>query len=431
MLKNTRTRIIRVIFLFLVVIVGVFIALLLFSWTRSIQEDKQLKELSKVLHTIAEEQGPQGVLALSGLQVSDILYGEDGLILLEDDQSSSFYTAAEQQNINVYDKVNRSVVHISTVLESQVSSFMDVVPQQGTGSGIVLSKDGYILTNAHVVGKATSLNVGLYNNQTYSASIVGLDSEDDLAVIKLNSVKDVVLYPAVLGTSEDLKIGQRMIAIGNPFGYDRTMSTGVVSGLNRPVRTSEGTVVMNAIQTDAAIHPGNSGGPLLNTRGEVVGINSAIFTTSSGSSQGLNFAIPVDTAIAVIPDLIKLGKVSRGWLDLACVQLTPQLISYANLSVDKGVLVSEVVKGGFSDKAGIKAGSQKVQYGSSIINLGGDIITAIDGQAITDLNDLYLALLPKKSGDKVSVTVNRKGETITMNVELIERTAQHVSALVR
>jgi len=429
MLKNTRNRIIRTLLLIVGGVFCVFIGLLLFRWTDSIAEDKQRKELSKVLHTIAEEQGPEGVLALSGLHVADILSGEDGLILFEENDAI-YYSATEKQQMSVYENVNKSVVHITTVGETAVSAFMDVLPAKGTGSGIILSKDGYILTNAHVVEKSASLQVGLYNNQSYAATLVGMDSEDDLAVIKLVSAKDVVLYPASLGTSEDLQIGQRVIAIGNPFGYDRTMSVGVVSGLNRPVRTSEGKVIMNAIQTDAAIHPGNSGGPLLNTRGEVIGINSAIFTTS-GSSQGLNFAIPVDTAIAVIPDLIKQGKISRGWLDLAAVQLTPQLVTYAKLPVEKGVLVSEVTSGGFAEKAGIQGGSRKVQYGSSVINLGGDVITAINGETIEDLNDLYLALLPMRSGEKVSVTINRDGNVKKMEVQLIERTAQHVSALVR
>jgi S1-C subfamily serine protease len=307
---------------------------------------------------------------------------------------------------------------------------MDVLPAQGTGSGIILSSDGYILTNAHVVEKAASLKVGLYNNRTYPATLVGIDSEDDLAVIKINVEKEVVLKPITLGTSEELKIGQKVIAIGNPFGYDRTLTVGVVSGLNRPVRTGDGKIIMNAIQTDASINPGNSGGPLLNGRGEVIGINSTIYSTT-GSSQGLNFAIPIDTAIAVIPDLIKLGKVSRGWLDLAAVQLSPQLVAYAKLPVDKGVLISQVVSGGFADKAGLKGGNQMVQYGSSVIYLGGDIITAVNGEVVEDLNDLYLALLPLKSGQKVNVTVNRKGEIKQMNVQLIERTAQHVSALVR
>ncbi|MDD3904593.1 MAG: PDZ domain-containing protein, partial [Sphaerochaeta sp.] len=165
-------------------------------------------------------------------------------------------------------------------------------------------------------------------------------------------------------------------------------------------------------------------------KGEVIGINTSIYSTN-GNSQGLNFAIPIDTAISVIPDLIKLGRVSRGWLDLTSVQLTPQLVSYAKLEVDKGVLISQLVSGGFAEKAGLRGGTQMVQYGSSVIYLGGDVITAINGEEIADLNDLYLALLNTRSGEKVKVTVNRKGESKTLEVQLIERNAQHVSALVR
>jgi S1-C subfamily serine protease len=430
MLKNTRNRLVRLILMILVGTLSVFFALVLVRWTNSISEDKQLKELSQALKTIVEEQGAEGLLNMSGVPVANIFHGESGLILFEGNEAQWLYSADEKQNISVYENVNKSVVHITTTVETQVNSFMDVLPAQGTGSGIILSTDGYILTNAHVVEKAASLKVGLYNNQSYPAKLIGVDSEDDLAVIKIQVEKEVVLHPATLGTSEALQVGQKVIAIGNPFGYDRTMTVGVVSGLNRPVRSNEGKVVMNAIQTDAAINPGNSGGPLLNGRGEVIGINSSIYSTT-GSSQGVNFAIPIDTAIAVIPDLIKLGKVSRGWLDLAAVQLSPQLVAYAKLPVNKGVLVSQVVSSGFADKAGIRGGTQMVQYGSSVIYLGGDIITKVNDTNVEDLNDLYLALLPYKSGQKVSITVNRKGETKRMEVQLIERTAQHVSALVR
>lgn len=414
-----------------VVAIAIILAsMVLWKWTHAIQSDQDRKNLQKVLRTIVKDQGESALLSLSGIPVSDIFYGDEGLTLFEEGSQPWRYSASEMQNISVYDKVNRSVVHITTTMDVAVNSFMDVLPAQGTGSGIVLSLDGYILTNAHVVEKAKSLKVTLYNEQSYEAKLIGLDSEDDLAVIQITVDKDTTLYPIDLGTSDDLKIGQKVIAIGNPFGYDRTMTVGVVSGLNRPVRTSEGKIIMNAIQTDASINPGNSGGPLLNSRSEVIGINSSIYSTN-GNSQGINFAIPIDTAIAIIPDLIKLGRVSRGWLDIATVQLTPQLVSYGKLSVDKGVLVSQVVTGGLSEKAGLKGGTQMVQYGSSVIYLGGDIITAIGTTAIKDLNDLYLALLHTRSGDKVKVTVNRKGETKTIEVQLIERTAQHVSALVR
>ncbi|NCC63066.1 MAG: trypsin-like serine protease [Spirochaetia bacterium] len=430
MLKDTRSRLIRILLIFVLGTLIVFTGLLLFRWTAAIEQNKQRKELSQALRTIKNEQGIQALLALSGVEVANIFYGEEGLILLEGNESSWLYSSDEKQNINVYENVNRSVVHITTTVDMMTPTFSDVIPAGGTGSGIILSSDGYILTNAHVVDKTTSLKVGLYNNKTYPATLIGVDSEDDLAVIKIAVEKDVPLYPITLGTSEDLKIGQKVIAIGNPFGYDRTMTVGVVSGLNRPVRTSEGTVVMNAIQTDASINPGNSGGPLLNSRGEVIGINSSIFSTT-GSSQGVNFAIPIDTAIAVIPDLIRLGRVSRGWLDLSVVQLTPQLVSYAKLPIAKGVLISQTVPDGFSEKAGLRGGTQRVQYGASVIFLGGDIITAVNNVPVDDVNGLYLALLPYRAGQKVTITFHRKGETRNVDVQLIERTAQHVGALVR
>ncbi|HKL58020.1 MAG TPA: trypsin-like peptidase domain-containing protein [Sphaerochaeta sp.] len=430
MLKETKRRVIQTIIATLVAIGIILTAMVLWKWTHAIQSDQERKHLQKVLRTIVDDQGERALLSLSGIPVSDIFYGDEGLILFEDGPQSWRYSASEMQNITVYEKANRSVVHITTTVDAPVNAFMEVLPAQGTGSGIILSLDGYILTNAHVVEKATSLKVTLYNEQSYPAKLIGVDSEDDLAVIQIRVENESVLNPITLGTSSDLKIGQKVIAIGNPFGYDRTMTVGVVSGLNRPVRTSEGKIIMNAIQTDASINPGNSGGPLLNSKAEVIGINSSIYSTN-GNSQGINFAIPIDTAVAIIGDLIKFGKVSRGWFDIAAVQLTPQLVSYGKLSVDKGVLVSQVVAGGLAEKAGLKGGTQMVQYGTSVIYLGGDVITAIDKDEVDDLNDLYLALLHARSGDKVKVTVNRKGESRTIEVPLIERSAQHVSALVR
>ncbi|HKL59841.1 MAG TPA: trypsin-like peptidase domain-containing protein, partial [Sphaerochaeta sp.] len=322
MLKETKRRIIQTLIAIVVALVIILSAIVLWKWTHAIQSDQDRKNLQKVLRTIVEEQGESVLLSLSGIPVSDIFYGDEGLILFEEGNQSWRYSASEMQNISVYEKANRSVVHITTTLDAQVNAFMDVLPAQGTGSGIILSLDGYILTNAHVVEKAKSLKVTLYNEQSYPAKLIGVDSEDDLAVIQITVDKESVLNPIALGTSSDLKIGQKVIAIGNPFGYDRTMTVGVVSGLNRPVRTSEGKIIMDAIQTDASINPGNSGGPLLNSRSEVIGINSSIYSTN-GNSQGINFAIPIDTAVAIIPDLIKLGKVSRGWIDITTVQLTP------------------------------------------------------------------------------------------------------------
>jgi S1-C subfamily serine protease len=196
------------------------------------------------------------------------------------------------------------------------------------------------------------------------------------------------------------------------------------------VRSDNGKVIMGMIQTDAAINPGNSGGPLLNSRGEMIGINTSIYSTSGGS-MGISFAIPVDTAVAVIPDLIKFGKVSRGWLDIVPVQLSSQIVEYAKLPVEKGILVSQVVPGGKADKSGLKGGSEKVRYGNSVIYLGGDVIVGINGTPISEYNDLYTALLATRPGDKVKMTVNRGGTEKTLQVELVERTSENVGWIVR
>lgn len=431
MLKDRKKKILlRLITAGLILTISLFIALNLYSWTRSIGVDKERKELAALLKRTVDEEGVEALLSLSGVVVENVFHGEEGLILFEGGEQPWRYSADELQNITVYETVHKSVVNITTNAVTSANEFLDIAPSQGTGSGIILSSDGYILTNAHVVEGSSTITVGLYNNQSYSASLVGIDSEDDLAVLKIDRPKDVLLYPVTLGKSSELVVGQKVIAVGNPFGYDRTMTVGIISGLHRPVRTSEGRVVMNAIQTDASINPGNSGGPLVNSRGEVIGINSSIFSTT-GSSQGLNFAIPIDTAVEVVSELIRTGKVSRGWIDASMLQLTPQLVQYAKLPVDRGVLISQLSFGGNAEKAGLKGGTQQVQYGSSLIYLGGDIIVAIDNEPVEDLNTLYLSLLTKKSGEKVKVTVNRKGETKKIDVTLIERTMSHIRALVR
>ncbi|PKL11007.1 MAG: peptidase S1, partial [Spirochaetae bacterium HGW-Spirochaetae-8] len=267
---------------------------------------------------------------------------------------------------------------------------------------------------------AAKLSIRLYDESTHTASLIGVDQENDLAVLKIEVSQDIELHPIKFGTATSLKVGQKVVAIGNPFGYDRTMTIGNISGLGRPVRTDANTVINGMIQTDAAINPGNSGGPLLNGRGEMVGICATIHTTTGGF-QGVGFAIPVDTAISVIPDLIRYGKVVRGWLDITMVQLDSSIIEYASLPVSSGILISQVVAGGQSEKGGLRGGTQKVQYGSSIIYLGGDVIVAVNGEKVSEYGDLYTALVSTHPGDKVSVTVMRKGELKTFQVELVAR----------
>lgn len=244
--------------------------------------------------------------------------------------------------------------------------------------------------------------------------------ENDLAVVKIDLSGQKELTPIKFGTAANLKVGQKVMAIGNPFGYDRTMTIGMVSGLGRPVRTATNTVINGMIQTDAAINPGNSGGPLLNARGEMVGICTTIHSTS-GVGQGIGFAIPVDTAISVIPDLIRYGKVVRGWFDITMVQLDASIVEYAELGTQEGILVSQVRSGGKAEKGGLRGGTKKVQYGSTLLYLGGDIIVEVKGEKIADLGDLYSALKDTHPQDVIDVKVIRKGELHQLKIELVQR----------
>jgi S1-C subfamily serine protease len=278
-----------------------------------------------------------------------------------------------------------------------------------------------VLTNYHVVKDAEKLTITLADGSNFEGRVAGVDEENDLAVVKFDP-KGKRLTTVPLGTSKNLEVGQKVLAIGNPFALERTLTTGIVSGLGRPVRTDEGMVIKEMIQTDASINPGNSGGPLLNSRGEMIGINTMIYSPSGGS-VGIGFAVPVDTARRVIPDLIKYGSVKRGWIDIVPVQLFPQLVRYADLPVSQGVLVSEVTPGSNADKAGIQGGSQRraVRAGRNVIYLGGDIIVEVAGMPVNSLADLYSALEAKKPGEKVQVKVMRGRSEKTLEVTLSER----------
>ena len=231
----------------------------------------------------------------------------------------------------------------------------------------------------------------------------------------------VRLKTIAFGDSKSLKVGQRVIAIGNPFGLERTMTTGIVSGLGRPIQNSNNRIIRDMVQTDAAINPGNSGGPLLDTNGKMIGINTMI-QSSSGSSAGVGFAVPSQTAVRVVADLIKYGKVHRGTIDATVIQLSRRIAQYAGLDISTGVLISEVVKGGNAESAGLKGGTEAAYYGSrrDIIYIGGDVITQIDDIAVTSLADYYSALESKRAGDVVTVVVRRNRKNVTLKIKLVE-----------
>ncbi|MBC6712874.1 S1C family serine protease [Treponema sp. Marseille-Q3903] len=335
--------------------------------------------------------------------------------------SDSSYSQTESQNINVYSLCNEAVVNINTKVTAYDWFLEPYVQDGGSGSGSIIDKRGYILTNVHVIQDATKIYVSLFDGTQYEAEVVGQDLDSDLAVIKFNPPSGMTLKTISFGDSGSLKVGQRVIAIGNPFGLERTMTTGIVSGLGRPIQNSNNRIIRNMIQTDAAINPGNSGGPLLDTNGRMIGINTMI-KSSSGSSSGVGFAVPSETAVRVVADLIKYGKVQRGKIDATIIQMSSRIAQYSRLDISTGVLVSEVKKGGQAEKGGLKGGSEAAYYGSrrDIIYIGGDVITKIDNISVGTLADYYSALESKKTGDIVTVTVRRNKKDVQLKIQLVE-----------
>jgi S1-C subfamily serine protease len=333
-------------------------------------------------------------------------------------QFTGTISSDEANNIQIYEKLNEAVVNVTSV-SFEYNWFLEPIPREGTGSGSVIDQKGYVLTNYHVIKNANELSVTLADGSNYRGDIIGVDPENDLAVIKFDP-QGRRLATISFGSSANLRVGQKVLAIGNPFALDRTLTTGIVSGLGRPVRTDTGLLIKEMIQTDASINPGNSGGPLLNSKGEMIGINTMIYSPSGGS-VGIGFAVPVDTAKRVVPDLLRYGKVQRGWIDIVPVQLFPALVRYADLNVSEGILVSEVEPGSNAETAGLKGGQQAVRYGRSIINLGGDIIVEVDGTPIATLMDLLGALEDNKPGETVEVKIVRGRREQTLYVKLSTR----------
>ena len=321
----------------------------------------------------------------------------------------------EQNNIEVYRRVIPSVVNITSKTVAY-DFFFGPVPQEGQGSGFIIDKEGHILTNYHVVGDAAQVDVTLHNKKTYRASVIGRDRAHDLAVVQIKAPEVV---PAVLGESKNLQVGQKVFAIGNPFGLSGTMTRGIISSL-RPIRSPEGAYIEEAIQTDAAINPGNSGGPLLNSHGEVIGINSMIATGGSNQSAGIGFAIPINTAKAVLNDLITLGSVRRPSLGIVSLPIGPELAQEIGLPANYGVLIIRVVPGGAADQAGLKGGNERAYLGATPIMIGGDLIVAIDNDQIGDQQDLANAMNKHRSGDRVFVTVFRGSRKMKVPVMLGE-----------
>jgi S1-C subfamily serine protease len=326
----------------------------------------------------------------------------------------------EQNNVSVYRKVIPPVVNITSTAVA-FDFFYGAVPQQGQGSGFILDGEGHILTNNHVIAGARQVEVTLWNKKKYRAEVIGADRQKDLAVIQINAKN---LSPATLGDSKTLEVGQKVYAIGNPFGLSGTMTRGIISSI-RSIRGPEGGAIDQAIQTDAAINPGNSGGPLLNSRGEVIGINSLILTGGAEQSAGVGFAIPINSAKAVLNDLVQFGRVRRPSLGIAgLLPIGPELADQMGLAADAGVLIQQVVPGGAADRAGLRGGRERAYLGNIPIQVGGDLIVEIDSQDIETPQDLANVLDSHHAGDTVKVVVYRGKQRLTVNVTLDESRGQ-------
>ena len=319
----------------------------------------------------------------------------------------------EQNNIEVYRALSPGVVFIQSTSYAR-DFFGFVEPQQGSGSGSILDQQGNILTNYHVIADAQKLTVSLGGSKNYPATVVGRDPDTDLAVIRLTQKPAGPLTVVPMGDSDKLVVGQKVLAIGNPFGLDRTLTTGVISGLQRPIRARNNRLIEGAIQTDASINPGNSGGPLLDSRGRMIGINSQILSPS-GSSAGVGFAVPVSIAKRVVPQLLQYGAVRRPKLGISTRDVDT-IRNQVDLPVSDGVLIVQVARGSGAAAAGLR-GMQQTEMGDFEL---GDIIVGINNEKVANSDDLFRVLDKYQIGQTVQVQIWRDGQRMSVPVRLME-----------
>jgi S1-C subfamily serine protease len=333
-------------------------------------------------------------------------------------QAATAFTPDEEINIRVYRAASPGVVNITTSAVAY-DFFLNPIPKEGTGSGAIIDRSGHILTNFHVIDGARRLEVTLADGSKWQARAIGVDPSNDLAVIKIDAPGEkLIIIP--LGDSSKLVVGQKVLVIGNPFGFERTLTGGIVSSVGRSIRAENGRLIRGIIQTDAAINPGNSGGPLLNSSGEIIGVSTAIFSPSGGS-VGVGFAIPINTAKRIISQLITRGYVARPYLGISGHEIFPALAQALRLPVAEGIMVVEVAPESPAQRAGIRGGDRAVQVGNMIVRVGGDIITEVDRVKVRTFDELSDFIDAKQPGDTVTLTVNRQGRPSAVEVRLRER----------
>jgi putative serine protease PepD len=325
----------------------------------------------------------------------------------------------------IYDRDSQGVAFIKSEIVQQSQSVFGFPQQQqstATGSGFLIDNDGHILTNAHVVegAKHVDVQLGGTDGDSQTAQVVGTDPSSDIAVLKVDDTKGA--QPLELGDSDHVQVGDPVVAIGNPFGLDRTVTSGIVSALQRQIQAPNGFSISDVIQTDAAINPGNSGGPLIDGDGKVIGINSQI-ESQSGGNEGVGFAVPIKTAADVVSQLESGGEVHRAYLGISGGDITPEIARALNLPVDQGVLVERVLANGPADDAGVKGPTGQATIAGQTFPVGGDIITKVDGKAITGMDDVIAAVNGHKPGDEITLTVFSDGQQKDVSVKLGDRPA--------
>ncbi len=335
--------------------------------------------------------------APTGLTQADIARAEEALV------------------VDIYQRVSPAVVHITSRV-TEMDFFFGPLPREGTGSGFIVDREGHIVTNNHVIENAESVEVTLVDGTALPARVVGADPVSDLAVLQVQAPPDK-LSPVELGQSASLKVGQRAIAIGNPFGLDRTLTVGVISSLGRPLELENGSFMYDIVQTDAAINPGNSGGPLLDSYGRVIGVNTAI----RSGAENIGFAVPVDTVRRVMPELLAHGRYRHPWAGFVGYSITPSLAEALALPVKQGILVARVSSDGPAAAAGLRGATEEVIVGNSRVLAGGDIVVAVDGRAVVDNQSLARYLeLETRVGQTIVLTILRAGREQTLSFVLVE-----------
>lgn len=372
-----------------------------------------------------------GIAALAGASITGNLGGGTTTVIREGASPSSSPVAATNGALSVneiYKRASSGVVQITSTSVTQVQLQPGVVPggpflpqpqeQQALGSGFVIDKAGHIVTNYHVVENAREIEVAFSNQDTVKAKIVGSDPSTDLAVLQVEEDTSA-LTPLQLGDSDQVVVGDSVVAIGNPFGLDRTATAGIVSALQRPITAPNGYTIDHVIQTDAPINSGNSGGPLLNTRGEVIGVNSQISTAAGNTGNiGIGFAVPSNTVKMVAAQLIRSGKVERAYLGIAATPIDPELARVFRLPVDSGLVVERVSKGSAAGAAGLKAGTTNVVLAGQSYTLGGDVIVAAAGTRVASLEELRDVLAKHAPGDTITLDIYRGSKKQSLDVKL-------------